>query len=158
MNDTQTRAKRTTRSGKEPGTFSADEQAAMRQAVKERKRAARLSPAEERAEGEREVLTKIADMPDADRVMAERLHALVTTVAPSLVPRTYYGMPAYAKDGKVLCFFKPASKFKERYASFGFEQTARLDDGAMWPTSFALLELTSADEERLGELVSKAVG
>lgn len=130
----------------------------MQEGARERKAASRRDPAAERAEGEREVLAKIAEMPEHDRVMAERLHALVTASAPSLVPRTYYGMPAYATNGKTICFFKPASKFKERYATFGFEQNASLDDGAMWPVAFALKELTPADEARIAALVKKALG
>ena len=138
--------------------WSDDERAAMQDSARERKAAARRSPADERAEGERDVLAKIADMPEPDRAMAERIHAIVTSSAPSLVPRTYYGMPAYARDGKTICFFKPKSKFKERYATFGFEQRASLDDGAMWPTSYALIDLTAAEEARIAELVKKAVG
>ena len=138
--------------------WSDDERAAMQDSARERKSAARRGPADERAEGERDVLAKIADMPEPDRAMAERIHAIVTSSAPSLVPRTYYGMPAYAKDGKTICFFKPKSKFKERYATFGFEQRASLDDGAMWPTSYALIDLTAAEEARIAELVKKAVG
>ena len=109
-----------------------------------------------RADGERDLLAKIAEMPPADRSMAERIHALITAGAPDLAPKTWYGMPAYARDGKVVCFFKTADKFKSRYATFGFEEEADLDDGAMWPTSFALKELTAADEARIGELVKKA--
>jgi uncharacterized protein YdhG (YjbR/CyaY superfamily) len=105
---------------------------------------------------EADLLAKIAEMPEPDRAMAERIHALVMSSAPALEPRTWYGMPAYAKDGKVICFFKPASKFKERYATLGFESRANLDDGTMWPTSFALLGLTAADEARITELVKKA--
>ena len=138
--------------------WSDDERAAMQDSARERKAAARRSPADERAEGERDVLAKIADMPEPDRAMAERIHAIVTSSAPSLVPRTYYGMPAYARDGKTICFFKPKSKFKERYATFGFEQRASLDDGAMWPVSYALIDLTAAEEARIAELVKKAVG
>ena len=109
-------------------------------------------------EGEKAVLGKIAEMPDADRSMAERLHALIRTSAPSLSPKTWYGMPAYAnKDGKVVCYFKSADKFKSRYATFGFNDTANLDQGAMWPTSFALKGLTAAEEKKIGALVKKAV-
>ena len=113
-------------------------------------------PGAERAEGEADVRAKIADMPTADRVMGERIHELVTTAAPSLAPKTYYGMPAYAKDGKVICFFKPASKFKVRYSTFEFQPDARLDDGEMWPVSFAVTELTTRAEARIVELVKKA--
>jgi uncharacterized protein YdhG (YjbR/CyaY superfamily) len=132
-------------------TFTAEERAAMRERAKEAK------AAKSRAEGESDLLAKIAEMPKADRVMGERLHAIVTDNAPNLEPKTWYGMPAYAKDGKVVCFFKAASKFKERYATFGFNDTATLDDGAMWPVVFALKELTAADEKKLGALVKKAV-
>jgi uncharacterized protein YdhG (YjbR/CyaY superfamily) len=122
-------------------------------------RARELKAASRRgADGERDLLDKIAELPEADRVMAERIHALVTESAPSLTPRTYYGMPAWAKDGKVLCFFQPASKFKARYATFGFNDDASLDDGAMWPTSWALTQLTDADAERIAALVKQAVG
>jgi uncharacterized protein YdhG (YjbR/CyaY superfamily) len=133
-----------------------EERAAMQESARERKVAARRSPEEDRAEGERDVLAKIAEMPDADRTMAERLHAIVTASAPALVPRTYYGMPAYARDGKVICFFQAASKFKVRYATFGFQPDAHLDEGAMWPVAFALPELTAADEERVAALVKRA--
>jgi uncharacterized protein YdhG (YjbR/CyaY superfamily) len=138
-----------TRSKKE--TFTAEERAAMRERAKEAK------AAQNRADGESDLLAKIAEMPKADRVMGERLHAIVTDNAPNLEPKTWYGMPAYAKDGKVVCFFKAASKFKERYATFGFNETANLDDGAMWPVVFALKELTAADEKRIAALVKKAV-
>ena len=110
-----------------------------------------------RADGERDLLAAIAAMKEPDRVMAERLHAIVTASAPALWPKTWYGMPAYAKDGKVVCFFKSAEKFNSRYATFGFEEAANLDDGAMWPTSFALKELTAADEKKIAALVKKAV-
>jgi uncharacterized protein YdhG (YjbR/CyaY superfamily) len=132
-------------------TFTADERAAMRERAKEAK------AARSRAEGESDLLAKVAEMPTADRVMAERIHAIVTASAPDLAPKTWYGMPAYAKDDKVVCFFKAASKFKERYATFGFNDTAKLDDGAMWPVVFALRELTAADEKKIGALVKKAV-
>ena len=134
--------------------FSADEKAAMRERAKELK--AELRSKADRADGERDLLAKIAEMPPADRDMAERLHKLITAKAPQLMPRTWYGMPAYYKDGKVMCFFKAAAKFESRYATFGFEESARLDDGSMWPTSYALTELTAADEQRIGELVEKA--
>jgi uncharacterized protein YdhG (YjbR/CyaY superfamily) len=135
-------------------TFSADERAAMRERAKEQKAEARRGA--DREAGERDVLAKIAEMPTSDRAMAERLHALITANAPHLAPKTWYGMPAYARDGKIVCFFKAADKFDSRYATFGFEEAANLDDGPMWPTSFALLELTAADEARLVELVKKA--
>jgi uncharacterized protein YdhG (YjbR/CyaY superfamily) len=134
-----------------------EERAAMKEHARELKASSRRSPAADRAEGEAEVLAKIAEMPDDDRAMAERLHALVTTTAPSLVPRTYYGMPAYARDGKVICFFQAASKFKVRYATFGFQPDARLDEGAIWPVAFALAGLTAEAEARIAALVKKAV-
>lgn len=130
--------------------LTADEKAAMRELVKERK------AAQGKVDGEAEVLAKIAEMPGPDRSMAERLHALVKASGPDLAARTWYGMPAYTKNGKVVCFFKAASKFDGRYATFGFEEEARLDDGEMWPTSYALKTLTAADEKKLGELVKKA--
>ena len=127
----------------------------MKARAKELKAEARAT--KDRAEGERDVQAKIAAMPKADRVLAERVHAIVTASAPALSPKTWYGMPAYAKDGKVVCFFKSAEKFNSRYATFGFEEAANLDDGAMWPTSFALKELTAADEKKIAALVKKAV-
>ena len=127
--------------------FSKEERAAMRERAKELKSAG----------GESDVLAKIAEMPKTDRDMAERLHAIVKATAPELTSRTWYGMPAYAKDDKVVCFFKSAAKFKSRYATLGFSDKANLDDGAMWPTSFALKELTTAVEARIGELVKKAL-
>jgi uncharacterized protein YdhG (YjbR/CyaY superfamily) len=138
--------------------WSKEERAAMQEGAKERKAASRHDPEAERAAGEAEIRAKIAEMPTADRVMGERIHALVTTTAPSLVPKTYYGMPAWAKDGKVICFFKPASKFKVRYATFEFQADAGLDDGDMWPVSFAVIKLTSATEARIAELVQRAIG
>jgi hypothetical protein len=138
------------------GAWSEEERAAMREGASERKKTGRLTPEEERAQGEADIQAKIAEMPERDRALAERIHALVTATAPDLVPRTYYGMPAYSRDGKVVCFFKPASKFKERYATLGFEQKANLDDGSMWPVSFALTELITSDEERIAGLVRKA--
>ncbi|HEX5465326.1 MAG TPA: hypothetical protein VFW92_01490 [Candidatus Limnocylindrales bacterium] len=143
---------------KSSSVWSDVEKAAMKEGARERKKAARLTPEEERAAGEQEIQAKIAEMPEPDHSMARRLHALVTSVAPSLMPRTFYGMPAYAKDGKVICFFQPKTKFKVRYATFGFQPDARIDDGTMWPASFAILELTPAHEERLAALVKKAAG
>ena len=131
-------------------TFTAEERAAMKERARE------LKAAKGRAEGESDLLAKIAEMPKADRVMAERLHAIVTSSAPELAPKTWYGMPAYAKDDQIVCFFKSADKFKSRYATFGFEEAANLDEGAMWPTSFALKKLTAADEKKIGALVKKA--
>jgi len=151
MTDTQKSAKRTTVADSTSAGFSAEERAAMRERARE------LKAASSKADGERDLLEKIAEMPESDRVMAERLHALIKATAPDLAPKTWYGMPAYARDGKVVCFFKAASKFDSRYATFGFEEDAHLDDGAMWPTSFALKELTPADEARIGALVKKAV-
>jgi len=139
-----------------PEGFTAEERAAMKERAKELKAEARAS--KNKADGERAVLAAIAQMPEPDRAMAGRIHAIVTASAPSLAPKTWYGMPAYAKDGKVLCFFQAASKFGARYATFGFNDTANLDDGTMWPTSFALAALTADDEGRIGALVEKAVG
>jgi uncharacterized protein YdhG (YjbR/CyaY superfamily) len=138
------------KSTKKSQTFSAEERAAMRE------RAAELKAEARKADGEKTLLAKVKEMPKADREMAERIHEIVKANAPDLEPRTWYGMPAYAKDGKVLCFFQPADKFKARYATFGFNDVANLDDGAMWPTSWALTKLTAADEKRIGELVKKA--
>ena len=157
MTETKSTANRRRATSKSAELWTEAERAAMQEAARERKAASRRDPAAQRAEGEHDVLAKIAEMSEPDRVMAERLHALVTAVAPSLVPRTYYGMPAYAKDGKVICFFQAASKFKVRYATFGFQPDASLDDGAMWPVAFALRSLTPAEEARIGELVKKAV-
>jgi uncharacterized protein YdhG (YjbR/CyaY superfamily) len=131
--------------------FTAEERAAMRERVKEMKAAASAE------EAEKVVLAKIAEMPKADRVLAERVHAIVKDSAPDLAPRTWYGMPAYAKDGKVVCFFQSADKFKARYATLGFSDRANLDKGDMWPTSFALKDLTTAEEKRIRALVKKAV-
>jgi len=136
--------------------FTDEERAAVKETARERKSQSRLSPEEEREAGEKEVQAKIAGMPAPDREMGKRIHALVTKAAPALVPRTYYGMPAWAKDGKVICFFKPASKFKVRYATFEFQADASLDDGDMWPVSFAVDKLTSGVETRIAELVKKA--
>jgi uncharacterized protein YdhG (YjbR/CyaY superfamily) len=141
---------------KKANIWTAEERAAMQTSARERKSTARRNPADERAEGELEVKTKLAGMPTADRVMGERIHELVTTTAPTLTPKTYYGMPAYAKDGKVICFYKPASKFKVRYSTFEFQADARLDDGEMWPVSFAVIKLTPAVEARIVALVKQA--
>jgi uncharacterized protein YdhG (YjbR/CyaY superfamily) len=144
---------------KETG-FSAEEREAMKAAADDKKKArsrAKKSPEEVRAEGEADLKASLAKLSDADRVIAEGLHDLVSEVAPELVPRTYYGMPAWAKDGKVLCFFQPASKFKTRYGTFGFEQPANLDDGTLWPTAYAVLELDTANREFLAERVRAAV-
>ena len=144
------------RSAKASRGFTDEERAAMRERSQELKAEARRGPRAQ-ADGESDVLAKIAEMPEPDRAMAERLHAVVKASAPDLAPRTWYGMPAYAKGGKVVCFFQSADKFKARYATFGFSDKANLDEGAMWPTSFALKELTAAEEARIGELVRKAV-
>ncbi len=140
---------------KKDKTFTDEERAAIKARAQELKAEARAN--KNRAEGERDVLAAIAAMQEPDRAMAERLHAIVQASAPDLWPKTWYGMPAYAKDGKVVCFFKSAEKFKSRYATFGFEEAANLDEGAMWPTSFALTKLTAADEARIAALVKKAV-
>ncbi len=150
MEDTQ-------KSAKTFDGFTDEERAAMKERAQELKAAARRGPRKGKADGERDVLAKIAEMPEADRAMAERLHAIIKASAPALSPKTWYGMPAYAKDGKVVCYFTPASKFKERYATFGFNAEANLDEGNMWPTSFALKKLTAAEEARIGALVKKAV-
>jgi uncharacterized protein YdhG (YjbR/CyaY superfamily) len=155
MTDTQKSAKSTTATGKASKRFTAEERAAMKERAKELRAEARTE--KDTAAGERAVLEKIAEMPEPDRTMAERLHAIIKASAPALSPKTWYGMPAYAKDGKVVCYFTPASKFKERYATFGFNAEANLDQGNMWPTSFALTELTAADEARIGALVKQAV-
>jgi uncharacterized protein YdhG (YjbR/CyaY superfamily) len=145
------------KTGKASQRFTDEERAAMRERARELKSAARRGSRAGKADGETDVLAKIAEMPEADRAMAERLHALIQASAPALTPRTWYGMPAYAKDGKVVCFFQSAQKFKTRYATFGFSDKASLDEGAMWPTSFALKELTPAAEARIGALVRQAV-
>jgi uncharacterized protein YdhG (YjbR/CyaY superfamily) len=155
MTDTRKSAKRTTATGKTSEGFTAEERAAMKERAKELKAEARAT--KDKADGESAVLAKIAEMPEPDRALGERLHAIIKASAPDLSPKTWYGMPAYAKDGKVVCYFTPASKFKERYATFGFNAEANLDEGTMWPTSFALTELTAADEARIGALVKKAV-
>jgi uncharacterized protein YdhG (YjbR/CyaY superfamily) len=148
--------KKRTSARKSDNVFTDEERAAVKETARERKSQSRLSPEEEREAGEKEVQEKIAGMPAPDREMGKRIHALVTKAAPALVPRTYYGMPAWAKDGKVICFFKPASKFKVRYATFEFQADASLDDGDMWPVSFAVDKLTSGVEARIAELVKKA--
>jgi uncharacterized protein YdhG (YjbR/CyaY superfamily) len=158
MTATKTTTKRAGTAGKSDNVWTVEERAAVQATARERKSQARLSPQEERDAGEQEVRAKIAEMPTPDREMGEQIHALVTEAAPVLVPRTYYGMPAYAKDGKVICFFKPASKFKVRYATFEFQPDARLDDGEMWPVSFAVTKLTAGVEARIAGLVKKAAG
>ena len=148
-------AKKTTKNTMKSTGFTDDERAAMKERARELKAEARASKS--RAEGEREVLAKIAEMPAPDRAIAKRLHAIVTKSAPALSPKTWYGMPAYAKDDKVVCFFQSAQKFDSRYATLGFSDEANLDAGAMWPTAFALKKLTAAEETRIGALVKKAV-
>jgi hypothetical protein len=157
MKDTQKSAKSTTATDKTSEGFSDEERAAIKARAKELKADARRGPRGDKSDGERAVLAKIAEMPEPDRAMGERLHAIIKVSAPALSPRLWYGMPAYAKDGKVVCFFQGAHKFKSRYATFGFDDAANLDDGAMWPTAYALTELTAADEARIGALVKKAV-
>jgi uncharacterized protein YdhG (YjbR/CyaY superfamily) len=157
MPATKTTTARKPAAGKAANVWTKEEQAAVKEAARERKAAARRNPANERADGEAEVRAKLADMPTADRVMGERIHELVTKTAPSLVPKTYYGMPAWAKDGKVICFYKPASKFKVRYSTFEFQADASLDDGEMWPVSFAVIELNPRSEARIAELVKRAI-
>jgi uncharacterized protein YdhG (YjbR/CyaY superfamily) len=147
--------KRTTAIKKKSTGFTDEERAAMKARARELKAEERAD--RDRAAGERDVLAAIAAMQEPDRAMAERIHAIVKAGAPVLSPKTWYGMPAYAKDDKVVCFFRPAHKFKDRYATFGFNDKANLDEGHMWPTAFALKELTAADEKRIGALVKKAV-
>jgi uncharacterized protein YdhG (YjbR/CyaY superfamily) len=148
-------ARSSTATGKAAKGFTDAERLAMKERARELKAEARRGA--DRADGERAVLAKIDEMPEPDRTMATRLHAIVTASAPALSPKTWYGMPAYANDGKIVCFFQSAHKFNARYATFGFNDDANLDEGAMWPTSFALKELTPAEEARIGALVKKAV-
>jgi uncharacterized protein YdhG (YjbR/CyaY superfamily) len=157
MKDTQKSAKSTTAIDKKFEGFTDEERAAMKERGQELKAAARRGPRAAKADGESEVLAKIAEMPEPDHALAERLHAIIKASAPVLSPRTWYGMPAYAKDGNIVCFFQPAQKFKTRYATLGFSDKANLDEGAMWPTTFALTELTAAAEARIGALVKRAV-
>lgn len=153
--DTRKSAARAEAAGTESTGFSAEEAAAIKERARELKAEARAKKS--RAEGERDLLAKIAEMPEPERAMAERLHALVMASAPELSPKTWYGMPAYARDGKVVCFFQSAAKFGSRYATLGFTDEAKLDEGAMWPASFALRELTAAEEARIADLVKRAV-
>jgi len=155
MNDTKKSSTRTAERATPSDKWTAEERAAMKERAKEMKAEARAN--KNRADGEADLLAKIAEMPKSDRVMAERIHAVITANAPILSPKTWYGMPAYAKDDKVVCFFQAADKFKARYATFGFNDTAKLDEGSMWPTSWALTKLTAADEAKIGALVKKAV-
>ena len=156
MKDTQKSARSTTAKKRHDG-FTDEERAAMKEHVQEMKAAARRGPRADKADGESAVLAKIGEMPEPDRAMGKRLHAVIKASAPALSPRLWYGMPAYARDGKVVCFFQSGQKFKTRYATFGFSDAAKLDEGAMWPTAFALTRLTAADEARIGALVKKAV-
>ena len=157
--ETQKSTKSTTATGKAVKGFTDEERVAMKERAQELKAEARRGPRanKSKADGESDVLAKIAEMPEPDRAMAERLHAIIKASAPALSPRTWYGMPAYAKDGNVVCFFQSAQKFKTRYATLGFSDKAALDEGHMWPTAFALKELTAAEEARIGALVKKAV-
>ena len=155
MKDTQKPASSTT--GRASKGFTDEERAAMKEHAKELSAATRRGPRAGKADGESDVIAKIAEMREPDRALAERLHAIIKASAPALSPRTWYGQPAYAKDGKIVCFFQPAQKFKTRYATLGFSDTANLDEGTMWPTYFALKELTAADEARIAALVKKAV-
>jgi uncharacterized protein YdhG (YjbR/CyaY superfamily) len=152
---TQRSAKSSTAIGQTSKGFTDEERAAMRERAEELKAQARRGPRTAKADGESAVLAKIAEMQGPDRAIATRLHAIIKASAPALSPRTWYGMPAYAKDGKVVCFFQSAEKFKSRYATFGFSDDANLDEGVMWPTPFALKELTAAEEARIGDLVEK---
>jgi len=156
MNDTQKTAKPTSGRARKSEIWTDEERAAMQAHAKEMKAEARAKKG--KADGEADVIAKITEMPKSDRAMAERIHAVIKASAPDLSPKTWYGMPAYANaDGKVVCFFTPAAKFKERYATFGFNADAHLDDGSMWPTSWALTKLTATDEAKIGALVKKAV-
>jgi hypothetical protein len=150
-------AKSTTATNKKSKGFTDEERAAMKERAQELKAEARRGPRAHKADGESAVLATIAAMPEPDRVLGERLHAIIKVSAPALAPRLWYGMPAYARDGKVVCFFQSAQKFKTRYATLGFMHEANLDEGAMWPTAFALKELTAAEEARIGALMKKAV-
>ena len=154
---TQKSAKSTTATGKKSKGFTDDERAAMKERAQELETQARRGSRGAKAGGESAVLAKIAEMSEPDRTMAKRLHEIIKASAPALSPKTWYGMPAYAKDGKIVCFFQSAQKFNTRYATFGFNDTANLDEGALWPVAFALKELTATEEARISELVKKAV-
>jgi len=158
MADTKASTKRSSSARTSGDVFSDDELAAMKETIRERKKAAKLSPEEARAAGEADVLAAIAALPEDDRALAGRVHELVLAAAPHLVPRTFYGMPAYARDGKVVCFFQAKLKFKVRYSTLGFQPDARLDEGEMWPVAFAMTSLSAASERRIAELVKKAAG
>jgi uncharacterized protein YdhG (YjbR/CyaY superfamily) len=153
MTDTQKTTKSKYETARTSKVFADEERAAMQ----ERAREVKASRRGKDEDGEKDLLAKIAEMPKSDRVMAERIHAIVKVSAPELTPKTWYGMPAYARDGKLICFFKAADKFKTRYATLGFEENARIDEGSMWPTSWALTKLTAADEATIAALVKKAV-
>jgi uncharacterized protein YdhG (YjbR/CyaY superfamily) len=155
--NTRKSAKSNTTNNKKLEGFTDEERAAMKERAQELEAASGSGRRADKADGESAVLAKIAEMPEPDRTLGERLHAIVKASAPALSPRLWYGMPAYAKDGNVVCFFQSGQKFKTRYATFGFSDKANLDEGAMWPTAFALTELTAADEARIGALVKKAV-
>jgi uncharacterized protein YdhG (YjbR/CyaY superfamily) len=158
MTDTLKSAKSTTAGNKRSKVFTDEERDAIQERAREVKAGRRRGSRAAKADGEPDVLAKIAEMPERDRAMAERIHAIVKARVPELTPRTWYGMPAYAnKDGKVVCYFTPAAKFKERYATFGFNADAHLDEGTMWPTSWALTQLTPADEKRIAALMKRAV-
>jgi uncharacterized protein YdhG (YjbR/CyaY superfamily) len=157
MTDTRKSAKSTTAAGRTHEGFTDEERGAMKERARELKATGRRGTRADKADAEGDVLAKIAELPESDRALAERLHAIIKASAPALSPKLWYGMPAYAKDGKVVCFFQSAQKFKSRYATLGFNDPANLDEGAMWPTAFALTELTAADEARIGALVKKAV-
>jgi len=158
MAETKKTTKTSNGKGKAANVWTDEERAAMQESARERKASSKRTPAEERAAGEADLRAKIAEMTDAEQTMAERLHELVTETAPAFMPKTYYGMPAYAKGGKTICFFQPASKFKVRYSTFGFQPDATIDDGEMWPVAFALTKLTPQVEQRIVELVKKAAG
>ena len=158
MADTKASSKRTSSAKASGNVLSDEERAAMQETIRERKKAAKLTPEEARIQGEADVQAKIAEMAEDDRAIAARVHEIVRATAPGLVPRTFYGMPAYAKDGKVICFFQAKSKFKVRYSTLGFQPDARLDEGEMWPVAYALTSLTAAGERRIAELVKKAAG
>jgi hypothetical protein len=157
MRNTQQPAKSARAKGKTSVGFSDEERAAMKDHAEELKAAARRGSGATKADGESDLLAKVAGMTEPDRGMAERLHALIMDSAPSLTPKTWYGMPAYAKDGNIVCFFQPAQKFKSRFAMLGFSDKANLDDGTMWPVYYALTKLTAADEARIAALVKQAV-
>ncbi|MFD1935774.1 MULTISPECIES: iron chaperone [Nonomuraea] len=158
MSDAKQPANTTAEADKKYDGFTAEERAAMKERSQELKATARRGSRSAKPDGESEVLAKLAEMSESDRATGERLHAIIRTHAPSLSPKLWYGMPAYARDGKIVCFFQPAQKFKTRYSTLGFNDLALLDDGTMWPTAFALTTLTAEDEARIGELVKRAAG